>query len=190
MIASLRGKLLHKDAEGAVIECGGVGYGVAMSLSGLTQLGAESAGARVCLYARRRRRLAPLWFYRRQSAGVSCILLSASGVGPRLALAVLSTFSPSELAAVVARRDIGTFGEDPGVGKRKRSGSCLCLAIAPRPRGAEVSVSQPGTQAGDSQSALETSASKRRLPNGRQSRLLHYIRRRKIWRSLCERRCA
>jgi len=120
MIASLRGTLSHKDAQGVVVDCNGVGYGLAMSLSGLAALG--DVGTEISLVVHTHVTQDSLRLYGFAEAAERDLftsLIGASGVGPKLALAVLSTFSPGELSDVVARGDVSTLVRIPGVGKKK-----------------------------------------------------------------------
>jgi holliday junction DNA helicase RuvA len=120
VIASLRGRIVAKDAEGLVLECGGVGYGVAMSISSLARLGGEGSEAHVLTYTHVGQDVLRLFgFADAAERRVFETLISINGVGPKLALAVLSTFSPGELAEVVGRGDIAALVKIPGVGKKK-----------------------------------------------------------------------
>jgi Holliday junction DNA helicase RuvA len=120
MIASLRGTLQHKDTQGAVIECGGVGYGVAMSLASLARL--PDVGTQVFVLVCTHVTQDSLRLFAFSAADEQAafeILLNTTGVGPRLALAILSTLSPQELADTVARADKTALTQIPGVGSKK-----------------------------------------------------------------------
>jgi len=120
MIASLQGRLQHKDADGAVVECGGVGYGVAMSLSSLSQLGSEGSDVQLLVHTHVSQDSLRLYgFVEASERRAFEVLIATSGVGPRLALAVLSTFSPEELSDTVARKDTASLVRIPGIGKKK-----------------------------------------------------------------------
>ena len=120
MIASLRGRLVHKDTEGVIIECGGVGYGVAMSLASLARLGPEESETRVLVYTHVSQDSLRLFgFIDAAERETFEVLLGTAGVGPRLALAILSTLSPGELAEVIANSDKATLTRIPGVGPKK-----------------------------------------------------------------------
>lgn len=120
MIASLRGRLVEKTTDGAVIECGGVGYGVAMSLASLTRLGAEGSEVRVLVHTHLSQDALRLYgFADAAEREVFEVLIGTSGVGPRLALAILSVFTPGELADAVANGDRGMLVRVPGVGNKK-----------------------------------------------------------------------
>jgi holliday junction DNA helicase RuvA len=120
MIASLRGLLRHKDTEGAVIECGGVGYGVAMSLSALTRMGKEGDQVTVLVHTHLTQESLRLFaFLDADEKSAFEILLGTQGVGPRLALAILSSMSPRELAEAIDMADKGALQRIPGVGPKK-----------------------------------------------------------------------
>ena len=117
MIASLHGRLLSKDAQGAVIDCGGVGYGLAMSLSSLSRLGAEGGDVQVLVHTHVTQDNLRLYgFVDAAERGAFGILIGITGVGPRLALAILSALSPGELSEVVTRADKATLKRIPGIG--------------------------------------------------------------------------
>jgi Holliday junction DNA helicase RuvA len=120
MIASLRGRLLSKTSDYAVIECAGVGYGVHMALGSLVKLGAEGAEVSVLVHTHLTQDALRLFaFIDAAEREVFEILISTSGVGPKLALAVLSLLSPGELADAVANADKGLLTRVPGVGGKK-----------------------------------------------------------------------
>ncbi len=120
MIEMLRGLLIQKNADGAVIDCGGVGYGVLMSMSSLARLGPADA-QHVNIFVRTQLSQDALRLYGFIDAGerqmFDC-LLGTSGVGPKLALAILSTFDANELTHVIANEDRASLTRIPGVGKK------------------------------------------------------------------------
>ncbi len=118
MIHSLRGKLIHKDAEGCVIECGGVGYGLLMSTASLEGLG--SGEVFVLVHTHLTQDALRLYgFATAEERACFLTLIGTSGVGPKLALSILSSLLPSELFEVVARGDRATLQRVPGVGGKK-----------------------------------------------------------------------
>lgn len=120
MIASLNGTVIYKDASGAVIECGGVGYGVSMSLSSLTGLGEVGSTARVLIHTHVTETSLRLFgFMTDNERRAFEVLIGITGVGPRLAVAVLSFLSPGELAQAVEDGDKGMLVKVPGVGGKK-----------------------------------------------------------------------
>lgn len=120
MIASLKGTLLSKTPEIAVVECAGVGYGVYMSLGSLARLGSEGAEVRVLVHTHLTQDSLRLFgFIDEAERCVFNILISTSGVGPKLALAVLSVLTPGEISDAVARADKSVLVRVPGVGAKK-----------------------------------------------------------------------
>jgi Holliday junction DNA helicase RuvA len=120
MIASLRGRLVHKDTQGAVVECAGVGYGVAMSLASLAQLGDVGREVHVHVHTHVSQDALRLFgFADPDERTMFELLIATAGVGPRLALAILSTLTPNELADAVAGGDKTSLTRIPGVGPKK-----------------------------------------------------------------------
>ena len=120
MIASLRGKLLLVDGEHAVVEVGGLGLEVlasARTLGGLSgHLGDE---VRLDTYLHVREDALQLFGFRGVRERVFFLwLIGVSGVGPKVALAVLSGYPVEELELAVARDDVNKFESIPGIGKK------------------------------------------------------------------------
>jgi Holliday junction DNA helicase RuvA len=119
VIASLRGRLVHKDTEGVIVDCGGVGYGVAVSLSSLARLGSEGSEVELLVRTQLSQDALRLYgFADAEERDTFEILVTTKGVGPRMALAILSALSPAELADVVAVADKGALTRIPGVGNK------------------------------------------------------------------------
>ena len=120
MIAYLKGILDSKSPATAVVECGGVGYECFIPLSTYDRLPATGAEVRLLTSHVVREDAQMLYGFATEDEKKTFELVtSVSGVGPKLALSVLSTFSPAQLATVVATQDIGRMAQVPGVGKRK-----------------------------------------------------------------------
>jgi Holliday junction DNA helicase RuvA len=120
MIASLRGKLLLVDGEHAVVEVGGLGLEVlasARTLGGLSgHMGDE---VRLDTYLHVREDSLQLFGFRGVRERVFFLwLIGVSGVGPKVALAVLSGYPVEELELAVARDDVNKFESIPGIGKK------------------------------------------------------------------------
>lgn len=120
MIGSLRGVLLDRPSPGEVIvEVGGVGYRASVSTSVLTGLGAT--GSEVFLHVHTHvREDAIILFGFAHADERRCFeaVLGAHGVGPTLALAILSALSPAALSTAVLEDDVDTLCLVPGVGKK------------------------------------------------------------------------
>lgn len=120
MIASVRGRLLSVDGERAVIEVGGLGVEV---LAASRTLGALAGQLRhevtLLTYLLVREDALQLFGFREpQERTFFLWLISVSGVGPKVALAVLSGYPVDELRLAVARDDVKKFESIPGIGKR------------------------------------------------------------------------
>ena len=123
MIGSLRGRLLERFEEGdrgeVLIEVAGVGYRVLVTPTTAVRLG--EVGSEVFVHVHHHIREADQMLYGfLERAERSCFeaLLSAHGVGPSLALAVLGVHGPVELARLLAEDDVAALCLVPGVGKK------------------------------------------------------------------------
>lgn len=120
MIASIRGQLLLVDGEHAVIEVGGLGIEI---LASSRTLGAVSGrrGEEVSLHTHlhvREDALQLFGFRSLQERRFFLWLIAVSGVGPKVALAVLSGYPVDELELAVARDDVKKFESIPGIGRK------------------------------------------------------------------------
>jgi Holliday junction DNA helicase RuvA len=119
VIAHLRGRILEKQPTRVIVEAGGVGYDVAVPLStfyGLGEPGAEVA-LRVHTHVREDA-LALYGFATALELDLFDRLISISGIGPKLALAVLSGIEPPDLVGAIERGDVARLTAIPGVGKK------------------------------------------------------------------------
>jgi len=119
MIGHLRGTLEHKSSPRLLIDVCGVGYEVEVPLSTLCEL--PEAGAQVRLlthFVVREDTQALYGFLTERERETFRSLIRISGVGPKLALAILSGLNPSELAACVHCGDSSALVRLPGVGKK------------------------------------------------------------------------
>ena len=120
MIVQLTGTLIELTASRAVLDVGGVGYELgisAVTAGSLPEVGTPG----VTLLARlqvREDAMTLFGFSTREERSLFDRLCAISGVGPKLALSVLSTFTPSQLAGVVVANDAGMMATAPGVGKK------------------------------------------------------------------------
>lgn len=119
MIAHLRGTLLSKTPQSVVVEAAGVGYEVAISIP--TYSGLPSTGAEISLHIYthvREDALALFGFADITEKRLFEKLFSVSGIGPKLALTVLSGLSPDKLVAAIRGHDHLTLTRIPGIGKK------------------------------------------------------------------------
>ena len=118
MIYSLNGKLVHKEAGLAVVECGGVGYACRTTYSTLSQLTVNKDAFLYTYMSVREDAVELFGFATKQELGCFRQLLSVSGVGPKAALAILSDISPEKFAIVVATGDHKAIAKTKGVGPK------------------------------------------------------------------------
>ena len=121
MIASVRGVLVLRDPEGIVIETpGGTGYHIQVSIGVFERLPAVGHDVRLDTELVVREDGWSLFgFDHAMERMVFQRLMSASGVGPRLALAILSTLGPDRTVRAVRDRDLAALGQVPGIGRKK-----------------------------------------------------------------------
>ena len=122
MIALLRGRLLEKHPNRIIIDVGGVGYDVFVPLSTFYSLGEAGApGDEVALRIHthvREDALVLYGFATRLEQDLFERLISVSGIGPKVGLAVLSGIEPVELIRAIERGDLARLTAIPGVGKK------------------------------------------------------------------------
>jgi Holliday junction DNA helicase RuvA len=119
MIALVSGNVALRRADHVVVDCGGVGYRLAVSAETLRHV--PVVGREVLLHAHlvvRDDALALYGFATEEERELFLMLLGVQAVGPKVALAVLSSGPPRELLAAVANGDTGRIQAAPGVGKR------------------------------------------------------------------------
>jgi Holliday junction DNA helicase RuvA len=119
VIGSVRGTVVERDASGeALVEVGGVGYRVLVPLGAIAVL---EPGAAAFLFTHLHVRDDAMTLYgfpTREERDTFEVLLAAAGVGPTLALKILSVHSPNALSRAVADEDLEALTLVPGVGKR------------------------------------------------------------------------
>jgi holliday junction DNA helicase RuvA len=121
MIARLRGRLLSLTPELAVVDVQGVGYAVALPVTTYYELQRLPAGAEVSLFVHthvREDALALYGFWSERERDLFERLITVSGVGPRLARAILSGLPAEELLRALAAGDVARLTRIPGVGKK------------------------------------------------------------------------
>jgi holliday junction DNA helicase RuvA len=119
MIGSLRGRLLHRGAGEVVVEVGGVGYVVVVSPTAVVALGEVGDEAFVWVHHHVREDAETLYGFSTRDEKVTFeALLGAHGVGPSMALAILSVHAPAALVRILAHDDVAALCLVPGVGKK------------------------------------------------------------------------
>lgn len=119
MIGLLRGRLLEKRPNQVILDVGGVGYLVAVPLSTFAALGELHAEVTLLTHTHvREDTLALYGFLSAREKHLFELLLGASGVGPTLALKILSGMNVEELVPAIRSGDLGRLTKIPGVGRK------------------------------------------------------------------------
>jgi Holliday junction DNA helicase RuvA len=137
MIAHLRGRILRKGTQEAVIDVQGVGYKVAIPLSTFYKLGDPGAEASLLVHTHVREDALLLFgFLTEEEQTLFERLLSVSGVGPKVALGILSGIEAPDLVAALRDSDLVRLTRIPGVGKKTAERLVLELKDKMPPPGA------------------------------------------------------
>jgi Holliday junction DNA helicase RuvA len=119
MIGSLRGKLIEKRPNQLLVDVNGVGYQVQIPLSTFASLGALHAETSLLIHTHVREDQITLYgFVTAREKQCFELLISASGVGPSLALKILSGMSIEELVPAIRKSDLAQLVRIPGVGRK------------------------------------------------------------------------
>jgi Holliday junction DNA helicase RuvA len=122
MISFLRGKITRKLPTYLEIEVNNIGYGIRMPLSAYDQLGAVGEEAHVFTYLYVRENCLDLYgFITIEEKDMFVSLLTVSGIGPRVALALISGLSILRLKEAIDKGDVNALTKVPGVGKKTAS---------------------------------------------------------------------
>jgi Holliday junction DNA helicase RuvA len=145
MIALVRGDVAVRRPDHVVVDCGGVGYRLAVSSETLRHV--PAAGKSVTLHSHlvvRDDQLALYGFATEEERDLFLMLLGVQAVGPKVALAVLSGGPPRELLAALAAGDAARFQAVPGIGKRTAERIIVELRekVAEAPEGTAIRVSR------------------------------------------------
>ncbi len=119
MIAFLRGKLLEKHPNQVIVETGGVGYDVVIPISTFSALPETGAEVRLRIHTHvREDALALFGFYTSEEKTIFEKLISVSGIGPSLAVKVLSGMATSDLIPAIRNGFVDQLVRIPGVGRK------------------------------------------------------------------------
>lgn len=142
MIAHLRGRLLVKHPNQAIVETGGVGYEVVISVP--TFSGLPSEGSEVALHIHTHVREDQLALYGFLQASEKLLfekLITVSGIGPKLAITTLSGMPADAMTAAIRGNDLARLTKIPGIGKKTAERMVLELRDklpAPQSAGVEI----------------------------------------------------
>jgi len=119
MIAQLRGRILEKHPNRIVVDVGGVGYDVFVPLSTFYGLGDAGSDISLRIHTHVREDALALYGFRTiLEQDLFERLISVSGIGPKVALGVLSGIEPLELTRAIERSDVARLTAIPGVGRK------------------------------------------------------------------------
>jgi Holliday junction DNA helicase RuvA len=158
VIAHLRGRLLRKDTQEAVVDVGGVGYRVTIPLSTFYRLGDDGDEVSLLTYTHvREDALALYGFLTGREQALFERLIAVSGVGPKLAVNILSGIEAPELVEALRTSDVARLTRIPGVGRK--TAERLVLELKDKMQGLAAAadaptVSAPGSSKDDLLSAL------------------------------------
>jgi Holliday junction DNA helicase RuvA len=128
MIARLSGKVLEKHPNRVIVDVSGVGYDVLVPLSTFYVCGEPGAPIALKIHTHvREDQLALYGFATELELVMFEKLIAVSGIGPKLALSVLSGIEPRDLAGAILRNDIARLTAIPGVGKKTAERICVEL---------------------------------------------------------------
>jgi Holliday junction DNA helicase RuvA len=156
VIAQLRGRLLRKEPQEAVVDVGGVGYRVTIPLSTFYRIGEPGAEVTLLTHTHvREDALALFGFLTPVEQALFERLIAVSGVGPKLAISILSGIEAPDLVAALRSSDLARLTRIPGVGKK--TAERLVLELKDKMQelpSSEAAPSGPSAAADDIVSAL------------------------------------
>ena len=128
MIAHLRGRLISKHPNQAIVEAGGVGYDVTITVPTFSDL--PAAGADVALHIHthvREDALALYGFLRAEEKQLFEKLITVSGIGPKLAITILSGMATADMVGAIRANDFARLTKIPGIGRKTAERMCVEL---------------------------------------------------------------
>src|SRR6201998_1896792 len=119
MIAHLRGKLLVKHPNQAIVETAGVGYDVTISVPTFSDLPGVGAEVALHIHTHVREDLIALYGFLRPSEKLLFEkLITVSGIGPKLAITILSGMAADEMVGAIRGNDVARLTRIPGIGRK------------------------------------------------------------------------
>lgn len=119
MISYIRGELVFIDGDKAIVDVGGVGYGIFMPGHALELLPQTGSEVKLHTYLNVREDAMQLFgFLTRDDLEIFKLVIGVSGIGPKGGLAILSKLSPDDLRFAVLSGDVKTISSAPGIGKK------------------------------------------------------------------------
>ena len=145
MIAHLRGRLLAKHPNQAIVETGGVGYDVTISVPTFSDLPPVDSDVALYIHTHVREDVIALYGFMRSSEKLLFEkLITVSGIGPKLAITILSGMAADEMVGAIRGNDVARLTRIPGIGKKTAERMVLELRDKlPQAVPAAVVTSQP-----------------------------------------------
>ncbi|MGH8912077.1 MAG: Holliday junction branch migration protein RuvA [Acidimicrobiia bacterium] len=131
MIGRVRGSLVAVKESGVVVDVAGIGYEIAMTPEAMGAL--PAVGEEIVVHTHLQVREDDLSLYGFAAVGdrdLFRVLISASGIGPRVGMALMATLRPDQLRRAIATEDVSALSAAPGIGKR--SAQKLILELRPK----------------------------------------------------------
>lgn len=154
MISLLRGTVLSMSAANVIIDVGGIGYRVFATPTTMSELRVGQESAIPTSLIVREDSLTLYGFADEDERDTFDILISLSGVGPKIGLAVLSVHTPDSLRSIVEREDIVGLTQVPGIGRKGAQRILLELGDKLGPATSQVEVASASSAAADVVDAL------------------------------------
>lgn len=143
MIAFLRGRVLEKHPTRVIVETGGVGYEVHVPLSSYSAVGEPGAEITLRIHTHVREDALQLFgFATPLELALFDRLVAISGIGPKLALAVLSGIAPADLVGAIGAGDVARLVSIPGIGRK--TAERIVLELRDKVNALEGSTAAPG----------------------------------------------
>src|SRR5881394_1651088 len=139
MIAHLRGRLIARHPNQAIVDAGGVGYDVAISVPTFSEL--PPLGGEVALHIHthvREDQIALYGFLRPEEKQLFEKLLTVSGIGPKLAITILSGMPAEDMVNAIRGNDVARLTKIPGIGRKTAERMVLELRDKLPPAGADA----------------------------------------------------
>jgi Holliday junction DNA helicase RuvA len=157
MIAELTGRLMRRSPAGVVVDVGGIGFSMLVPMSTFRELGEEGTEIHIFTYLHVRDDALDLFgFLTDAERSIFRELISVSGIGPKLALAVLSGLTPQLFHEAVIEEDMGLLTSVSGIGKK--TAQRIIVELKERLSGLDVSsiggAGAPTEETGDAVLAL------------------------------------
>lgn len=153
MIASLTGRIAYRGPDHLIVDVSGVGYHVHVPLSTAARLPGDGAEVSLHIHTHLREDSLSLFgFLTRAEKDVFLLLLSVTGIGPKLALAVLSSLNTDEIVCAVSSADDARLCAIPGIGKK--TAGRIMLELKDKVRHLSSSISAAGGPSAPATAAL------------------------------------